>query len=253
MELFKEADEGWLKERTILLARAGSYAHGTQIEGSDKDYKGICIPPEEYYLGLNAFNEFNNSGGRNFKNTIVDLDISITHLNKFVKDAMLGVPNNIELLFVRPEDWLIITDLGRKLIKHRQLFLSKLIEKKFGGYAKSQVKKMISLTGTEKTTEESSVIADYDTKLFMTSIRLLTSAIEILETGTYITYRGNRDLLLDCRQGKYSFNEALDMIEDYERRLKLALEETELPDRPDYQKVNRLLIDLNVDGLGLKR
>ncbi|USK36431.1 nucleotidyltransferase domain-containing protein (plasmid) [Bacillus sp. F19] len=94
----------WLEDRTIILSPTGSYAYGTNTETSDKDYKGVCIPPIEYYLGLDAFNEYNTTGGKNFRNTKDDIDVSIIHINKFVKDAMQGVPNNIEILFVRPED-----------------------------------------------------------------------------------------------------------------------------------------------------
>ncbi|GAA0339248.1 hypothetical protein GCM10008967_31950 [Bacillus carboniphilus] len=85
----------WLEDRTIILAPTGSYAYGTNTETSDKDYKGVCIPPIDFYLGLNAFNEYNTTGGKNFKNTKDDIDINIIHINKFVKDAMHGVPNNI--------------------------------------------------------------------------------------------------------------------------------------------------------------
>ncbi|HWL26789.1 MAG TPA: nucleotidyltransferase domain-containing protein, partial [Ureibacillus sp.] len=41
----------WLEERTIILSPTGSYAYGTNTETSDKDFKGICIPPIDYYLG----------------------------------------------------------------------------------------------------------------------------------------------------------------------------------------------------------
>jgi len=89
----------------------------------------------------------------------------------------------------------------------------------------------------------------YDTKTFMHSVRLLTSAIEILETGTYQTYRPNRELLLDCRNGKYSFEEALEMLQYYERKLEEAYEKSSLPEKPNYQEVNELLIEINREGL----
>ncbi|GAA0339242.1 hypothetical protein GCM10008967_31940 [Bacillus carboniphilus] len=90
---------------------------------------------------------------------------------------------------------------------------------------------------------------DYDTKFFMHSVRLLTSAIEILETGDFQTYRPNRQLLLDCRNGKYSFDKALEMIKDLDSQLKRALETSELPEQPDYEKINQVLIEINRLGL----
>lgn len=241
----------WLEERTIILSPTGSYAYGTNTEASDKDFKGVCIPPIEYYLGLESFNEYNTSGGKNFRNTSDDVDVNIIHINKFVKDAMQGVPNNIEILFVRQEDYLKVTPLGQLLIDHRHLFLSKHIQKKFGGYAYSQIQKLKNKqsngTGRQDLIEE----FGFDTKFFMHTIRLLTSAIEILETGDFSTYRTNRHLLLDCRNGKYNFEEALEMVEMYDNQLKGSLEKSSLPKTPDYRRINKLLIEINRQGLGL--
>lgn len=233
----------WLSERTILLGISGSFAYGTNIENSDRDYKGICIPPIDYYLGLQSFNEYNTAGGKNFKNTKDDIDITIMHLNKFVMDAMKGVPNNIELLFLREQDYLKLTKVGRLLMNHRHLFLTKEIEKKFRGYAYSQIQKF-KKKYEENLNKEASI--QYDTKLFMNTIRLLTSAIEILETGDFQTYRTNREELLACRTGKYHFNEALDLIEYYDAKLKQAFSQSRLPDKPDHDRINQLLIKLNL-------
>lgn len=223
--------------------------YGTNTETSDKDYKGVCIPPIEYYLGLDSFNEYNNSGGKNFRNSKDDIDISVIHINKFVKNALQGVPNNIEILFVRPQDYLKVKPLGQMLIDNRHLFLSKHIHKKFGGYAYSQIQKL--KTKKENKTGRQDLVDDfgYDTKFFMHSIRLLTSAIEILETGDYSTYRSNRQLLLDCRNGKFTFEEALAMVEMYDSQLKVAVEKSKLPKTPDYQKINQLLMEINKKGL----
>lgn len=241
----------WLEERTIILAPTGSYAYGTNTEESDKDFKGVCIPPIDYYLGLESFNEYNNSGGKNFKNTKDDVDINIIHINKFVKDAMQGVPNNIEILFVRQKDYLKVTPLGQKLIDNRHLFLSKQIKNKFGGYAYSQIQKLKNKKSNGTGRQDLIDKHGYDTKFFMHSVRLLTSAIEILETGDFSTYRPNRQFLLDCRNGEYNFEEALEIVEYYDNKLKAAIEKSELPSKPNYKKINQLLIEINKEGLSL--
>jgi predicted nucleotidyltransferase len=123
----------WLDRRTILITITGSFAYGTNVETSDKDYRGVCIPPKEYFLGLNRFNEYNTTGGKNFKNTKDDIDIAVSHISKFVLDAMSGVPNNIEILFTRPEEIIKINPFGKELISHREDFLSKALKHKFGG------------------------------------------------------------------------------------------------------------------------
>ena len=241
----------WLEDRTILLAPTGSYAYGTNTEDSDRDYKGVCVPPIEYYLGLETLNEYNNSGGKNFKNTKDDVDVNIIHVNKFVKDAMQGVPNNIEILFVRQEDYLKVSPPGQKLIDNRHLFLSKLLQKRFGGYAFSQIQKLKNKKSKGSGRQDLIEKFSYDVKFFGHAVRLLTSAIEILDTGDFSTYRPNRQLLLDCRKGKYTFDEALEMVEEYDEQLKASLEKSHLPKKPDYEKINQLLIEINKEGLAI--
>lgn len=89
----------------------------------------------------------------------------------------------------------------------------------------------------------------YDTKFFMHAVRLLTSAIEILSTGNFCTFRPNREFLTECRNGKHSFDEALEIIEHYDNELQQAYEKSELPQTPDYGRINQMLIDINLEAL----
>lgn len=248
-ELLKDSNLKWIEDRTIILAPTGSYAYGTNTENSDKDYKGVCIPPDNYYFGLESFNEYSNSGGKNFKNTKDDVDVSIIHINKFVKDAMQGVPNNIEILFLRQQDYLKVTPLGQTLIDNRHLFLSKQIKNKFGGYARSQIKKLKAGKSNGSAREDLIEKYGYDLKFFMHSVRLLTSAIEILETGDFSTYRPNRNQLLDCLDGKYAFDEAINMVEEYDVELKEVFETSKLRNKPSYNEINEMLMKINRLGL----
>ncbi len=235
----------WMEERTIILVPYGSRLYGTDTENSDWDFKGVCIPPKEYFYGLETFNEYNNTGGKTFKNTKDSVDINILHISKFVKDAMLGVPNNIEVLFARKEDFIILTELGQVLIDNRHLFLSKQIITKFGGYTRSLTNKIKNGAGRQELVEK----FGYDTKNFMQGVRLLISAIEILDTGDYSTYRPEREFLLDCRNGEFTREQALASIEDYEKKLEVAHANSKLPEKPDYNKVNGMLMAINEDAM----
>lgn len=236
----------WLKERTILLTTTGSFAYGTNVETSDIDYKGVCIPPEEYYYGLKTFNDYNTTGGKNWKNTAADIDISIMHINKFVSDAMQGVPNNIEILFVRPQDILHKHKFGEELITHRHDFLSKALKHKFGGYAHSQLQKLLT-KGSNGTGRQDLIDKyGYDVKFYMHAVRLLTSAIEILKTGDFKTYRTNREELLAIRKGRDTLDQAVAYIQDLDKELEELYKTSDtIPNRPDYNKINKWLIDLN--------
>jgi len=232
----------WINDRTIMLGPSGSFAYGTNIETSDQDFIGVCIPPIEYFLGTEHFNEYRNNRGKNFKNTKEDVDVNILHINKFVSNAMQGVPQAIELLFLQEDQYLTLTPEGKRLVDNRHLFLSKQLFFKLGGFARSQIIRM------EKSTKSRTDIVEefgYDTKYFMHAMRLLTSGIEIFETGDYSTLRPNREFLIECRKGKYTFDQAVKLVKDYDERFKEAHDQTDLPKSPDHKKVNELLISIN--------
>lgn len=241
----------WLEDRTILLTKAGSYIYGTNIETSDTDYKGVCIPPKEYYLGLKSINEYNKSGGKNFgeRNTKDDIDIVVCHINKFVRDAMNGIPNNLDILFCRDEDVIYMDDFGKELRDFRHEFLSKEVFKKFSGYALSQKHKIETKknhgTGRRELVEE----FGYDCKFAYHTVRLILGATEILETHDYHSYRPEREWLVEIRKGKYTLEELFDIIEDLDAKLKSAYETSTLREKPDYHKINKWLIGLNERAL----
>ena len=114
----------WLKNRTILLTRTGSHAYGTNTPESDEDYRGVCVPPPEYYLGLKSINEYNTSGGKNFTtNKAGDVDVTVTHINKFVRDALNGVdPTGGAIYYYNPDKtsnkWIRTRPVIKRIGKH---------------------------------------------------------------------------------------------------------------------------------------
>ena len=251
MELNFKDDLEWLNTRTILLTICGSISYGTNTENSDIDYRGVCIPPQEYLLGLKTFNEYNTTGGKKFKNTKDDIDVTITHINQFVLNAMQGVPNNIEILFTKPEHVLIKNEFGDELISHRYDFLTKALKHKFGGYAHAQMKQLV-IKGSNGTGRQDLIqIYGYDPKFSMHAIRLLTSCIEILKTGDFSTFRPNRNELLNIRNGKFTLEQILIIIEDLDKELNELYEISKIPEKPDYDKINKWLIALNRKALGI--
>ncbi len=81
-------------------------------------------------------------------------------------------------------------------------------------------------------------------------IRLLVTGTEILQGKGVNTYREKeRAFFLDIRSGKYSYNEIFEMVDDYEHEFKLAAANTALPDKPDYQRIEDLMIDIYSNSL----
>lgn len=125
----------WIEDGTVLLVRHGSHAYGTNTETSDEDFKGVAIPPKEYFLGYT--NRFEQAELK-----APDDDAVIYDIRKFFNLAADCNPNIIEVLHTDPSDHFIVTDLGRKILDNKDAFLSKKIKHTFLGYSVSQLKRI---------------------------------------------------------------------------------------------------------------
>ena len=77
-------------------------------------------------------------------------------------------------------------------------------------------------------------------------VRLYLMGIDILQGKGIRTYReGDRELLLDIRNGKYSYEEIYNMAENLEEKFKDVLYESSLPEKLDRDKINNLMIDIS--------
>ncbi|MBL4935697.1 nucleotidyltransferase domain-containing protein [Clostridium sp. YIM B02515] len=77
-------------------------------------------------------------------------------------------------------------------------------------------------------------------------IRLLIMGKEILEGKEVHTYREKEiSLLMDIRNGSFNYNEIFEMVDKFDKEFKYAAENTILPDEPDYDSVQELLIQIN--------
>lgn len=140
------------EQHTILLTLAGSRSYGTDQENSDYDYRGILIPPREYYLSpFKGFEQTQWHGtGKTGRVSEVrgieesDSEGTIFGLQKFIHLATACNPNVVEGLFVNEKHILIKTVEAEQLIANRHLFLSQRALKTFTGYAISQLKKIKS-------------------------------------------------------------------------------------------------------------
>ena len=77
-------------------------------------------------------------------------------------------------------------------------------------------------------------------------VRLYLMGIEILEGKGVNTYRENdRELLLDIRNGKYTYDEIFSMVDELDKKFLYAKENTSLPQKANYKKVEELVMEIN--------
>lgn len=123
---------GRLGNRIMLLGLGGSYAYGTNSEGSDIDFRGVTLMMPSDLLGLTGFEQYEDDR----------TDTVIYGFNKLVKLLLECNPNTCEMLGLDEDQYLIKSELGQELISNSRLFLSKRAIKSFGGYADAQLRRL---------------------------------------------------------------------------------------------------------------
>lgn len=83
----------------------------------------------------------------------------------------------------------------------------------------------------------------YDTKHAMHLCRLLKMGCEILQESTVNVHRPDSVWLKEVRQGLLSYHELLEWVRVQEETLKIAERDSELPETPDYERAEQLVVE----------
>lgn len=123
-----------LGDNVILLTYGGSYAYGTNHEGSDIDLRGIATRSRPEILT-----------GVDWEQVVErETDTTVYSLDKYIFLAQENNPNTIELLSDAPYGFAVITEPGRMLVDNRHMFLSRQVERTFGKYADTQLRRLMN-------------------------------------------------------------------------------------------------------------
>jgi len=116
--------------KTLYRVIVGSQSYGTNVEGSDIDYKGVYAQDVDELIGF-GYNEQLNT----------NKDDTSYEIRRFLQLLETANPTVLEMLF-SPDDCVVEkNDVFDILIKHRNRFLTKKCLYSFGGYAIAQIKK----------------------------------------------------------------------------------------------------------------
>ncbi len=80
-------------------------------------------------------------------------------------------------------------------------------------------------------------------------VRLLKMGEEVLTEGTLIVRRPDREWLLGIRDGGLTYEALLELAEEMTNRLEQRRRESRLPDEPDHEAAEALLVRLHRKSL----
>ncbi len=213
-----------LFEHVIYRCVIGSRAYGLEHDDSDTDRRGIYLPPAETHWSLYGVPE-------QLENP--DSQETCWELQKFLTLALKANPNVLECLYTPIVEH--ANDLARELLDMRSSFLSKTVYQTYNGYVMSQFKKIQADLRNK---------GEVKWKHVMHLIRLLISGVTALREG-HVPVRVDsayRERLLAIKRGEVPFEEVEAWRLALHGEFDHAAQSSTLPDRPDYERANALLI-----------
>lgn len=236
-----------ITDRLILLGYRGSIVHGTAIpsqEIDDKDVIGVCIPPKEYYLGLDRFENYEKFEGC--------WDVVVYSLQKIVRLLLKNNPNVMSLLWLPDKHYIYKDWYGQQLIDNRDLFVSRLAYNSFSGYAYGQLHRMTHGAHKGYMGEKRKKLVEkfgYDCKNSACLIMLLKQGIEFLVTGELQVDRPEKHQLIEIKKGLWTLEQVKKEADRLFDSLEKAYINCKLPAKPDREAVNRLLVEMTEERL----
>ncbi|BBZ15186.1 nucleotidyltransferase domain-containing protein [Mycobacterium branderi] len=226
---------------TVLRVQVGSGLHGVTVDSQDdRDEMGLCIEPPEYVIGLRRFEQYEyRTQPEHVRSGPGDLDLVVYSLRKWATLAVAGNPTVLLPLFAPASEIVEIAWPGRELRAQAHLFVSRQAGTRFIGYLQRQRDRAFGGSGRPELVEK----YGYDTKFAYHAVRLGMQGIKLLSTGriTLPIPEPSRSRLLDIRHGRLAQHTVVDEIEALRGELAELTMGADLPERADYDAVNRWL------------
>ncbi len=225
-----------MKEKTLdtkmIQVLVGSRAHGTALNDSDWDYRGVYM--SSAYDILSILPKYKESKHVEGKEDVVEWELkhflklalkcNPTILEVFSAPAVLTTEYTDDLLALFPHIWSVEAVLESHL-----------------GYCKTQKTKFLN-----------SNLNNPD-KFGASWYRVLIQAITLLQSGYYIVDFSNtehKSIILDIKQGRIEHFEVYKLCQNLELKLKVLA--SSCKKEASYDKINEYLIDCRKKSLELQ-
>lgn len=261
----------------VLVAYRGSHSHGTFVPSQeaggidDIDIIACYIAPDlANYFGLKTAMVGHDCKIREYDSAAYEL----RHLAKLLAQAN---PNVLSMLWM--DEYIYLEDAGRDLIAARELFSTKAAGNSFTGYMHAQIKRMTAWHDSGEATccdgevfhEEHCKLRQergrgsqkkfatgfmgakrkalvqkygYDAKNAAHAIRLGRMGLEFLKDGVLRVKREDAAELVDIKNGRWPLSKIQAEAADLFWRLGEAKATSPLPDAPDMDRINALIVGI---------
>ena len=217
-------------DHTILAVVVGSRAYGLAGPDSDHDRRGVYAAPTRLFWRLTK--------------PPTHLDGPLPEqlsweVERFCDLARQGNPTVLEVLWSPLVEK--IDELGEALRSARRALLSRRVAQTYGAYARDQLTKVASRRARTGETNH---------KQAMHMIRLLLAGAHLLRTGdVLVDVSPLRDRLLAVKHGEVPFDAVQAWASSLQEDLAAAAQTTRLPDQPDLDTIDQLLVRVREKGL----
>jgi len=244
-----------LVDNLILLGYRGSIAHNMYIPNTDPnsvddiDIMGVFLAPENFYIGISQLKS-ENPQTIEIKKEIDGIlwDCVYYELQHFVKMLLKGNPNVLSTLWLKKDHYLMVKDMGAKLLEKRDTFVTRNVYHSFVGCANGQLEKMEHHQTKGYMGEKRKRLVKkygYDIKNAAHAIRILKMGVEFLWGGQLTVYRdpdGDDKNLMSIKRGEWTLEAIKDKAEKLFEISKQAFEASKLPDEPDSNTAEKLVM-----------
>lgn len=222
------SSEDVTKYKQVLVGVVGSHAYGLNTSTSDVDLRGIFVAPTKEILGIFNVPE---TIDRN------DPDVCLHEVSKFLRLALAGNPNILEMLYL--QQYTTLTQEGKLLIKIRDAFLSQRVRDSYCGYAMSQIKRLNTRAAKGDASFSSDLRKRYS-KHARHCFRLIMQGNELLTTGNLTVKVADPNYLFWLGE---QTPEKLEQLFQQEYN-KIKTVDSILPKEPDKSRVNEALLEI---------
>lgn len=229
----------------MVVVETGSEAHGTAVGPSDRDYTVIRF--ESWHEFVNGPGDRQSMMVRTqpdgIRSRMGDIDLSVYTVRKFAHLAMAGNPSILAVLW-GPNTYMA-RDLWPSFSTTMQGYVPAISAgTAFLGYMRQQFERWQGTRGQKNVNRPELVkLYGYDTKYAAQIIKLGVMGIDFMELGALQLPLPEPEAteIASLRTGGYTEAQALDWARAVEARLKNAIDNSPLPERPNQVGIQHLV------------